>query len=491
MTILRTARAVALLGLFACTAVRAGNEVDTLVAAMLGDTPVIDDLRELTDAIGGRPTGSEANDAAVDWAIETFRGAGVPATAESVEMPMRWQELRVRARVLGDLSFEPHVVTKPFSAGTEGSLEAPLVDGGAGAAEDFARLGDRAAGGWLVVETPVLDDEAGLAGLFAGYSNSAAIEARAFEAGVAGVVFMSSRPRNLLYRLHASRGTENTLPLLIMERESAARILRLLREGRELSLSASIDLRRGGTYTARNVIGEIRGSEREDEIVVFGAHLDSFDLGTGALDNGANVAMLIDVARQIRRLGLIPERTIRFALWNGGEQGLVGSWRYTEQHADELDAHVVAASFDIGTGAITGFFTNGRPELVPIVDRLLRPVEGLGPFMQVDAPVVGTDNFDFMLQGVPNLIAIQADANYASNYHAESDTFDKVDQRQLKLNSAITAALIWGFANDDEKLRRQSYEEIAELIESTDLEQQMRNFAVWEAWAAGERGRHD
>src|SRR5690606_8921748 len=102
-----------------------------------------------------------------------------------------------------------------------------------------------------------------------------------------------SRPNTLLYRLFASRGPANEHPLLVMERESAARILRLLREGRRLSLAASIEVRRGRPYEAHNVIGEIRGSAREDEIVLFGAHLDSFDLGTGALDNGANVAMLI------------------------------------------------------------------------------------------------------------------------------------------------------------------------------------------------------
>lgn len=471
---------------------RAQDDVDVLVAAMLGETPIIDDLRELTDGIGGRQTGSAANEAAVEWAVRTFRGSGVPATAERFEMPMQWQELRTRVTVEGDVRFEPRVAAKPFSTATPVTgLRAPLADGGNGTAEDFARVGNGAAGSWLVVETPVLDDEIGLAGLFAAYANAAAIEARAFEAGVAGVVFMSSRPKNLLYRLFASRARANEHPLLVMERESASRILRLLREGRNLALSATIEVQRGESYTARNVIGEIRGAGREDEIVLFGAHLDSFDLGTGALDNGSNVAMLIDVARQIRRLGLVPERTIRFALWNGEEQGLVGSWRYTAQHEEELDAHVVAASFDIGTGAITGFFTNGRPELVPLVDRLLRPVGGLGPFTQVDAPVVGTDNFDFMLQGVPNLIAIQADANYASNYHAESDTFDKVDQRQLKLNSAIAAALIWGFANDDHRLRRHMHDEIVELIESTGLEQQMRNFAVWDGWAAGERGRHD
>ena len=186
-----------------------------------------------------------------------------------------------------------------------------------------------------------------------------------------------------------------------------------------------------------------------------------------------------------------PERTIRFALWNGEEQNLNGSFQYRKQHAAELDQHVVAASFDIGSGKTVGFFTGGRPELVPLVDSHLLPVAGLGPFQQVDVPIVGTDNFDFMIEGVPNLVALQADANYASNYHAESDTFDKVDQQQARLNSAIAAALLWGFANSNERLPRQTHAEVEALINSTDLEKQMRDFAVWDEWSDGTRGRHD
>lgn len=469
--------------------VHAGDEADKLVGALLGATPIISDLESLTDQIGGRVTGSPSNSAAVDWAIERFERAGVAVTKEAFEMPQQWQELAVSATVGGDIAFNPGVIAKPFSTSVD-AVQAPLVDAGLGSTHDFARLGKRAKGAWVLIATPVLDDEIGLGGLFAEYASAAASEALAFEAGVTGIVYMSSRPHNLLYRMPLL-SAKNRQPILLMQREHAQRAVRLLRAGKSLLLTASIKIDTEHGSRPSNVIGEIRGSSRPDEIVLLGAHLDSHDLGTGALDNGANMVMLIDIARQITRLGLQPERTIRFALWNGEEQGMIGSWRYTQQHRDELDKHIIAASFDIGTGPLLGFFTGGMDGLGATVGEYLKPVAGLGPFQQVNVPLVGTDNFDFMMEGVPNLIGMQGDANYASNYHAASDTFDKVDQRQLKLNSAIAAALVWGFANAEDRLPRLTHKQIEALIESTDLEQQMRNFGVWSDWAAGLRGRQD
>ena len=481
---------VAAICAFALSAtVFADEDADILVGTMLGDTPIISNLQELTDRIGGRVTGSASNLAAVDWALEKFEEAGVSATRESFEMPLQWQERGVTAKISGDVTFATNAVAKPFSTGAE-NLTAPLVDGGQGAPDDYARLGKSAKDAWILIETPVLDDVVGLGGLFMEYGAAAATERLAFEAGAAGIVFMSSRPKNLLYRLPIL-SAKNRQPNLLMEREDAKRAQRLLRDGNLLTLTATIDVDSGYAYQSANVIGEIRGSSRPEEIVVIGAHLDSHDLGTGALDNGANAMMLIDIARQITRLGLKPARTIRFAVWNGEEQGLVGSWRYTQQHQDELDQHIMATSFDIGTGRILGFFTGGIDGLADMVDISLRPVAGLGPFQQVNIPLVGTDNFDFMMEGIPNLIAMQADANYASNYHAASDTFDKVDQQQLKLNSAIAAAMVWGFANAEERLPRQTHDQLVELINNTDLEQQMRNFGVWEGWKSGDRGRQD
>ncbi|MGI9219799.1 MAG: M28 family metallopeptidase [Woeseiaceae bacterium] len=471
-------------------AANADEDASRLVAAMLGDTPVIEDLRELTDTIGGRVTGTDSNRDAVIWAVGKLREAEVAVTTEDFQMPAFWDESYVAASVSGDTEFRLDAIAKPYSVGAT-EMTATLIDAGFGTAADFDRLGDAAAGAWAVVETPVLDDNVGLGGLFGLYGDAYRVETNAAAAGVAGIVTMSPYPKNLVYRQFASQGPDNSMPLLVAAREDAKRTLRLLRSGENLSLTTTIGVNQQADITSTNVIAEIPGKSRPEEVVLFGAHIDSHDLGTGALDNGVNVVMLINIARQMTRLGLQPERTIRFALWNGEEQGLVGSWKYTEQHVDELDNHVVAASFDIGSGRTSGFFTGGHAELGAMVDKYLLPVAALGPFGHAPVPVVGTDNYDFMMQGVPNLIAIQSDANYASNYHAESDTFDKVDQNQMRLNSAITAAVIWGFANDSGRLPRHSRAEIEAMIESTDLEQQMRNFAVWDDWVENSRGRND
>jgi hypothetical protein len=463
------------------------DDASRLVAALLGDTPMVRDLQVLTDSIGGRPTGSEANRRAFDWALARFREAGVEARKEPFQMPGLWLERSARATVKGGgVTFAARVAALPFSTPTPAAgLTAPLVDAGRGAEADFAALGGRAKGAFVLVETEELAD---LDGLFREYVESGHIERRAIAAGAAGLVYMSSRPGNILARHNAALGWSNRHPMMMMERDAAARALRLLRAGTPLTLTAVLDIRSGPAYTTHNVVGEVRGSTRPDEIVVIGAHLDSWDLGTGALDNGANCAMVIDIARQIARLGLRPARTIRFALWNGEEQNLNGSYGYTLSHAAEMDRHVMASSYDIGTGRITGFFTGGRADLVPVLERALAPVEGLGPFTHVNVPIVGTDNYDFMMQGVPNLVANQESANYGPNYHARSDEFGRADLRQLRLNAAIAAATTWGFATQELSLPRQTAAQVDSMVRNTDLPEQMKSFNVYDAWAAGKRG---
>src|SRR5262249_54164187 len=175
-------------------------------------------------------------------------------------------------------------------------------------------------------EMRTLDD------LFAEYlKNSPMVEA-AKKAGVAGLLLQSTRPAGLLYRHPITLdGSVTPFPAAVIAREHAARLSRLLEKSTEAApvrVQIALPSKVSGEYEAKNVVAEIRGREKPDEIVLLGAHLDSWDLGTGEEDNGVNAALVIDVARGIKELGLVPRRTIRFVLFTGEEQGLFGSKGY-------------------------------------------------------------------------------------------------------------------------------------------------------------------
>src|SRR5439155_12637223 len=153
--------------------------------------------------------------------------------------------------------------------------------------------------------------------------------------------------------------------------EDAARMARLLASGQKLYADLSIPNRIGGQITAENVVAELRGSEKPDEFVILGAHLDSWDLGTGALDNGCNAALVIDALRAIKASGLQPRRSIRFVLFTGEEQGTLGSRAYVTTHRNEMDKIAGVLVFDEGTGKATGFSLGGRKDLVGPVSNLV------------------------------------------------------------------------------------------------------------------------
>jgi len=246
----------------------------------------------------------------------------------------------------------------------------------------------------------------------------------------------------------------------------------------------------GGPVEQENVVGEILGYEKPEEAVILGAHLDSWELGTGALDNGCNAALVIEAARAIKATGLLPRRTIRFVLFGGEEQGTIGSFAYVKAHRGELDKIRGMITFDMGVGRVTGYSLGGRRDIEAGVRAILGPLESWGANNHTYDASFGSDNFDFLLEGVPTLMANQEEANYLPNYHAASDTLDKVDLRELKLHTALAALTAWGIADRTEPLgKRLSRAEMETLIRETGLDQQMKLLGYWPAWEKGERGR--
>ncbi len=276
-----------------------------------------------------------------------------------------------------------------------------------------------------------------------------------------------------------------------MAREDGLRLSRLIESGKPLRISLDLRNRVGGPGQARNVVAEIRGGSLPDEIVLLGAHLDSWDLGTGALDNGVNCALVVEVARALAAAARPrPRRTVRFVLFTGEESGLLGSRGYVERHRAEMGRYAAVLIHDVGDGRIRGYFNNGRPDLTAALSAALAPVAASGARGSNDEAILGTDNFDFLLEGVPNFVADQETERYLADYHAQSDTFDKVDLREASWNAAVAAVATFGFADAPGRPGpRQSREEIGRLLEKTGLARQMRSYGLWEDWEKGRRGR--
>jgi carboxypeptidase Q len=461
-----------------------------MIQSALGASPLEANLRYLTDTIGGRVTGSPEADQAVGWAVEALRHTGVDDVhTEKFTIPVGWTEGHTAVTILSPAPFPVRLVSIGWSPPTpEAGITADVLDVGAGDEASFRKAGDLTTGAIVLVHTNVLQSWEDLAGE---YKTDAEIIHRAVKAGAAAIFWMSTRPNLLLYR-HSEPidGKLEPLPQAVVAREDAERMARFLASGQKVRVHFEMPNKVSGPVESENVVAEIRGREKPDEFVILGAHLDSWDLGTGALDNGCDVAMVIDAARVIHASGSIPRRSVRFVLFTGEEQMMLGSWAYARAHHAELDNMAAAVIFDSGTGPVTGYTLSGRKDALAAVREALEPIQSLGVKQFTLDASVDTDNFDFVLEGVPTLVVNQEPANYVLNYHAASDTFDKVDLGQLKRQVAIAAVTSYALADRVERIApRQSRAEVEQLMEQTGLAEGMKVLGLWPAWISGQRGR--
>ena len=481
-------------GTSACSATETSSCAEAagkLTQLILGESPMIENLRRLTDEIGGRVTGSPEMARAVQWGVAGFRAAGVDVHTEKYTLPVTWKEGATRLTITSEAASgeQLRAVSEGWGPATprEG-IEATIIDIGAGSNADLGQAGSLR-GAILLVHSGIGST---WPDLFQEYMRPPAIIARAVEGGAAAILWTSARERLLLYRhTNALNGTIDKIPQAVVAREDALRLARLVAAnpgGVRAKLIMPNEV--GGAIEQDNVVGEIRGYEKPDEAVILGAHLDSWELGMGALDNGCNAALVVEAARAIKATGLVPRRTIRFVLFTGEEQGTVGSYSYVKAHAAELDKIRGVIIFDSGSGRVSGYSLGGRRDTETGIRQILKPLDGWGATEHTSDASFGTDNFDFLLEGVPTFVANQEISNYLANYHAASDTFDKVDQRELKLNTVIASLAAWGIADRREPIgKRLSRSELDRLVKETGLDEQMKLLGYWKQWQSGTRGR--
>jgi carboxypeptidase Q len=462
-----------------------------LQALVLGDTPMIENLRRLTDEVGGRVSGTPEMAKAIQWGVAGFRAAGVDVRTEKYTLPVTWKEGQTRLAVTSpaNSAAQLRAVSEAWGQATpHDGIEAGVTDIGTGSDSDFSRAGN------LHGAILLAHGEVGSAwpDLFNEYLRPPPIIARAVKEGAAAILWTGARERLLLYRhTNSLNGEIDRIPQAVVAREDALKLARLVAANPgKVRVKLSLPNEVGGPIEQENVVGEIRGYEKPDEVVILGAHLDSWELGTGALDNGCNSALVIEAARSIKATGLVPKRTIRFILFSGEEQGTVGSLAYVRSHQAELDKIRGVIIFDTGSGRVSGYSLGGRRDTEAGLRQILKPLEAWGATEHTGDASFGTDNFDFLLEGVPTFVANQEISNYLANYHAASDTFDKVDQRELKLNTVLAALTAWGIADRAEPIgKRLSRAELDTLVKQTGLDEQMKLLGYWEQWQSGARGR--
>ena len=487
-----------------CLAAIPPSETDDaarIIQAALEPSPLESDLRRLTDEVGGRVPGMPAMQRAVDWGVQMFKAAGADSVhTEEFTIPDSWSEgatemtvsatgtaLDPKLTQIPKVEFRVRCVSIAWAPALAPVKHVPVVDVGSGSSADFAKAGD-ISGKIILVHSVVLktwDD------LFAEYTKAPPVITAAVKGKAKAVAFMATREHDILYRhTNSNEGEIDRIPQVLVAREDGERIGRLLASGHPVWANLSIPNQLGGPIQAANVIAEIKGSEKPEEFVILGAHLDSWELGTGALDNGCNAALVGDALRAIKAAGLKPRRSIRFILFSGEEEGLLGSRAYSRAHRPELDKAAGVIIWDSGTGKTTGFADGGRNDVLDAAKRLIAPLQQFGLTEMKTDMESGTDHFDFMLEGVPTFVADQEEANYMENYHAVSDTYDKVDFVQLKKNVAEAAEFSFVLANLPEKIGpRFTRAQIEQSLRETHSDEMLKNSGLWDAWESGNLGR--
>jgi len=485
---MRGARVVGLLLLISLTSAVAQDSIDQAVAEALKPSSLATNLEKLTDQIGGRVPGTPAMDKAVQWGIDAFTAAGADSVrAESFQIERSWSEGQTEMTVVEPEEFHVRVISKAWAPALAPQRHLLVKDVGYGNEQDFAKAGD-VSGALVLVhsdEMRVWND------LGSEYTRARQVIDRAIKAKVVAVAFQSTRPHDLLYRhTNSVQGEIDNMPSILVAREDASRMARLIGSGQNLYVNLSIPNRVGGPITAANVVAELRGSEKPDEFVVVGAHLDSWELGTGALDDGCNAALVVDTLRAIKASGVKPRRSMRFILFAGEEQGMIGSFSYVRAHRSELDNADAVVVFDNGNGRLTGFSLGGRKDVIPAATALLAGLKPLSGIKFTTDAGADTDNYDFMMEGVPTLVANNEEANYLINYHASSDTFDKVDIVALKQHVAEAVAATFAIANASGRIGpRLKRQQITETFRETHLDEDLKTSRLWSEWESSTRGR--
>jgi carboxypeptidase Q len=423
-----------------------------ILGAALAGSGGYEIVEHLCDRIGPRLAGSAELERAVRFTADRFSRYGLSRVwTEPVQVP-HWERGEFEARILSPVTFPIAGLALGGSVPTpEGGIEAEVVE--VASFEELRSRGEAVRGKIVLYNKRMLVDSE-----MAGYGAVAPLRTRgALEAARLGAVATLVRSLGTAdFRLPhtgAMRYDDAVprIPAAAIAAEDADRLHRLLRGSDPVRVRLRQTPRTLPDASSANVLAELRGRERPEEVVLIGAHLDSWDVGCGALDDGAGVAIVMETMRLLRALDLRPRRTLRAVLFTNEENGLAGGKAYAKLHADELPQHAAAVEVDSGGGRPLGASVRAGAGAVEAVAAILAPLAALDA-AAVAAGGGGADISAMVPAGVPQLGLRQDTSRYFDYHHTEADTLDKVDRALLARNVAAFAVLAYGLADAPERL---------------------------------------
>ncbi len=436
------------LGQGAATAVAETSRIQKLIEAATQSSQAFPRLAELCDSFGPRLGGSTNLEAAIDWALNRLKEDGFEKVrGEPVQVP-HWVRGQESLEELGPLPQRLPLLGLGGTTNTPpGGIEAGIL-----VVTNFTELEQRAseARGRIVVFHPPFT-EYGDTVRYRGRGASAAAKVGAVASLIRSVTPFSLRTPHtgmMQYEPGVPR-----IPHAAITVEDAARFQRLQARGIEVRLRLQLGAQTLPDATSRNVVAEIRGRERPEEIILVGGHFDSWDVGQGALDDGGGCLAAWEALRLIRATGLPPRRTLRLVLWTNEENGLAGAKAYPVQHREELARHVLAVESDWGIGPLKGFAFTGSERATALLKSLLPGLAPIGT-AELKAGAGGSDLGPLLREGVPVMDLWTDRRDYFWFHHSAADTVDKVDPVELNRCVAALAVMLYGVAEMPETLPR-------------------------------------
>lgn len=445
---------------------------------------LMDNLEYLSDRIGPRLTGSPLLKQANEWTAELFRKYGLANVhLEPYTIPHAWIRGTAKARILTPTEHPLTIASAAWSPNTKSLVHGPVVYFDAKKPEEFPKFHGKLRGAIVITQdprplSPLLPMDQNLIATrpmqeppppvgqpafpdpFDKLMETRKAEIKFFrEEGVVAVLRDSEKPHALLNMTDSTFEPFQVgpMPTAFVTGEGYRMIYRMLKNAPvevELEIKNSVSAKPVEVY---NTVADLRGSEKPDEMVILGGHLDSWDLATGSTDDGTGAMAVLEAARALSKLEMKAKRTIRFVLFSGEEEGLIGSKEYVKAHKEELSKISGVLIHDTGTGRVLTIGLHDNYQARALVDQVIAPLGVLKLLEPSMRRTYGQDSFSFAEVGVPGFWCEQALAEYRLTHHSQSDTFDHVSKEDINQGAQVLAAWAYNTANLPELLPRRPF----------------------------------